>query len=258
MKINYSVLTTFLLVVGMFFSQNIHAQNEALNKTEAKAVSEVISLFKKGNISGIANKISYPLNRAYPIPAVKNKQEFIKRYHQIFDKSFTTKIASSSVNDWSQVGWRGIMFDNGNLWIDEDGKITVINYQSGFEKKQKQQLIQKQKETIHTSLKKFSNPELVLTTKTYLIRIDALAEGNYRFASWKSKNQKLQPDLILLNGTIETSGSGGNHSYIFQNKEYKYEVSINVIGTSETPEATLIVYKDDKAILSQDGKLHNP
>ncbi len=258
MKLNYSLIAVFLFAAFVYFPFSSHAQSESLNKDDAKAVSEIINLFKKKNISGIANKISYPLKRQYPLPSINNRQEFIKRFNQVFDNSFADKIASSSVNEWTQAGWRGIMFNNGDLWMDNDGKIFAVNYQSQYEKKQKQQLIQKQKETIHSSLKKFREPQLLLTTKTYLIRIDELGDDNYRFASWKNKNQKLKPDLLLSDGIIQIDGSGGNHSYIFHNKEYKYEVIINVMGTSETPEASLIVYKDDNVILSQDGKLYNP
>lgn len=54
---------------------------------------------------------------------------------------------------------------------------------------------------------------------------------------------------------MEFQGSGGNHTITFKNNGYTYVVSINVIGTADDPDATLEVLKDDKTILSEEGKI---
>lgn len=64
------------------------------------------------------------------------------------------------------MGWRGIMLDNGTIWIDSDeGKIIAVNYQSDFEKKLRKELINKEKENVHVSLKTFESPTYKIKTK---------------------------------------------------------------------------------------------
>ncbi len=217
-------------------------KQQELEDKEIERIKALIALFKKKDIDGISNKISYPLYRQYPIPQIKDKEEFKKRFSEVFDQILIDKIANSQISEWSEVGWRGIMFDNGDLWMDTDGVITSINYQSGFEKNLMTSLIAKEKGDLHTSLKTFKNPIFKIKTKIYLIRIDELSDYNYRYAAWKvNDNETSKPDLVLNNGQIQYEGSGGNHVITFVNGIYTYKVYRNVIGTDTTPDITLEV-----------------
>jgi len=207
------------------------------------------------NKAKIADLIYYPLRREYPLKDVKDKNDFIKRFDDIFDKVFLDKVAKSKIGDWSEVGWRGIMFDNGTLWIDDDGKIVTVNYQSSKEKQHLSIAIQADKNQLPKSLQDFEKPAYLIFTKNYKIRIDEKAEGIYRYAAWKIKNTKSEPDITIENGAREFQGSGGNHTITFKNNGYTYVVSINVIGSADDPDATLEVLKEDKTILTEDGKI---
>ena len=65
-------------------------------------------------------------------------------------------------------GWRGIMLDDGILWMDYDGKITAVNYQSKYEKKLAKKLTSKVKGDLSSDLRhnfkgevyKFKNKKL--------------------------------------------------------------------------------------------------
>ena len=106
-------------------------------------------MFKSYNVDQIPNFISFPLDRQYPIPSIKNKNEFNKRFSEVFDKILIDKIANSKIEQWSEVGWRGIMLDDGVVWMaNSDGIITAVNYQSDFEKKLRSDLIAKEKENL--------------------------------------------------------------------------------------------------------------
>ena len=95
----------------------------------------------------------------------------------------------------------------------------------------------------------------MIFTKNYKIRIDEKADGVYRYAAWKIKNQKSEPDIIIENGVWEFQGSGGNHTITFENEGYIYIVSINIIGADDTPDATLEILKQDKKIFREDGEI---
>lgn len=230
-------------------------QDSELKKGQIQSIQKLIYTFKTSNKTKIAELIYYPLRREYPLKDVKNKNDFIQRFDEIFDKEFVAHILKSKTKDWSEVGWRGIMLDDGAIWIDDEGKITSVNYQSYKEKQLLANVIQTDKNQLPKSLQDFDKPLYLIFTKNYKIRIDQTAEGIYRYAAWKIKNQKNEPDIIIKNGVLEFQGSGGNHIITFKNNDYIYTISINEIGTEDTPDATLEVSKQEKTILTEGGKI---
>jgi hypothetical protein len=228
-----------------------------LDDYKIDSVKNVIVLFKEKNIDKISNKISFPLYREYPIPPIKDKEEFRQRFSEVFDKILIDKIANSKIEQWSEVGWRGIMLDNGVLWMaNSDGIITAVNYQSDFEKKLRKELIVKDRENLQVSLKTFENLTYKIKTKKYLIRIDELINGKYRYASWKiGEKESSKPDIIIENGDWEFEGSGGNHVITFVNGNYTYKVYRNIIGEDNSPDITLDIEKDGQTVLTEDGTL---
>jgi len=229
-----------------------------LGNTEQKnMVRDFISAIKNNEKENIADIIKYPLRREYPIPDIKNKKEFITRYSTVFDNIFINSIINSSVEkDWSTAGWRGIMFKNGDLWLDYDGSLLAVNYQSEIEKKEKDRLIQAEKDGLHPSLAKFEKTVLLMNTSKFKIRVDYIGYDNYRYASWPiNSGMHEKPSLILYNGECIMQGSGGNHVFRFENGSYQYECSVIIIGTSDSPPADLTVYKDGKEILYQPAEI---
>jgi hypothetical protein len=231
--------------------------NDELKDYEIDSIKAVIALFKEKDIDRISNKISYPLYRQYPIPPIKDKEELKKRFSEVFDQILIDKIANSKISQWSEVGWRGIMLDNGDLWIaNSDGVITTVNYQSDFEKKLRTNLISRDKDNLHVSLKTFQSPVYKIETNKYLIRIDELPNNKYRYASWKvDEKETSKPDIILNNGQWEHLGSGGNHVITFENGIYTYKVYRNIMGEDNSPDITLEIEKNEEIVLTTDGTL---
>ncbi|MDR2274573.1 MAG: hypothetical protein LBF27_26945 [Sphingobacterium sp.] len=247
---------SFLIITLLIYSFG-YAQDSEMNASKKARINRIISLFKQKKIADIATIISYPLKRENPIPAIKNENEFKQRFPEVFDQGLIDLIAQSKIEQWTEVGWRGIMLSNGIIWIDSDeGKITAVNYQSAFEKKLKQTLIQQQKEYIHSSLKQFKSPVYTIKTEKYLIRIDELANEKYRYASWKIGDKEyMRPDIVLNNGKLDFEGSGGNHVITFTNGIYTYKIYRNIIAEKNTADIILIVRKNNQKILIQNGTL---
>ncbi|GIZ15855.1 hypothetical protein [Capnocytophaga catalasegens] len=240
----------FLILYG-------YAQNNTFNKEQIENINQLIKLFNEIDIDKISEKIQYPLQRKTPIPNIKNQTEFKQQFDEIFDPTLIKQIANSKIEQWSEVGWRGIMLDNGLIWLDGDGEnIIAINYETEKEIQLRKRLINKQKLALYPSLRNFKNPMYRIQTEKYLIRIDELSNGKYRYTSWKTnQNEASKPDIILNKGTIEYDGSGGNHSFTFLNGIYTYIVSIHLIHSGNAPDSTLEVMKGTKNILSQSGKI---
>lgn len=212
-------------------------------------------MFLLQTIKQLADYINYPLRREYPLKDVKNKKDFIQRFNVLFDNEFIKEIATSKLEDWSEAGWRGVMFKNGKLWMDFGGKIFAINHKSLSEKKLFNEAVEANKNELPKFLQNFKKPKYLILTKSYRIRIDEKEKLSYRYASWKKNSKKSVPDLIIENGVLEFQGSGGNHSVTFKNNEYTYEILINLVGATTDPDAVLEVRKEGKSILKEDGKI---
>ena len=233
------------------------SEQNTLGPEEMDSIKKLIELFKKVDIEGISNKISYPLDRDYPIPSIRDKEEFIKRFHEVFDQKLIDNIAQSDISQWTEVGWRGIMLDNGVVWMSfQPGFISAINYQSKREKNIQAELIRKDKEQLHATLKNFKSPVYKIQTEKFLIRIDELSENSYRYVSWKAgAEEAIQPDLVLKNGLCEMQGSGGNHEFTFVNGIYTYKVRRNILGERDSPDVTIQVEKRGEIIFIAPGSL---
>jgi hypothetical protein len=246
-------LIYFLFVVFCFntsFCQDL--------KPEYKKIIETfINNVKTDNKEALGEMISYPLKREYPIPAINDKADFIKRYSEVFDATLKNEIVKSDpLKNWSDMGWRGLMLDQGNIWLDIDGKLIAVNYQSKFENDLKNRLNADQKKKLDPSIAFFQSPICVLETSKFKIRIDNLGNNNYRYASWSIKKEMTEkPDLVINGGELVVEGSGGNHQYEFKKDNYLYECSIIVLGEKNSPPARLIIYQSKKVILSQDAKI---
>jgi TM2 domain-containing membrane protein YozV len=189
----------------------------------------------------LADIVSYPLSREFPIPAIKNKSEFVQRYKEIFDDSLAFVIVSSNLeNDWSEIGWRGIMLNDGLVWLSAEGLLTAVNYHSAVENAGLQKLIEKDKARLYESLREYKKPVCVLETKKYLIRIDEMGENDYRYAAWNKGTQMSEKPNIIMRGTLDVEGSMGSESFVFNNGNYQY--------TYDRTGGTLSVYEGDNEL----------
>ncbi|WP_157558233.1 hypothetical protein [Niabella aurantiaca] len=244
-----------LLSLFMIMQQALHAQTGMLTNTQQDDVNKLIRAAKAGNKQQIASLVAYPLKRTYPLEDIKSNDEMLMRFDTIFDPVLLRQIARSKTENWKAMGWRGLMLDNGVLWMDDAGKIIAINHQSEKEKKLQEKAIQKDKKKLPPSLQGFVKPLYNITTERFRIRIDELAGDRLRYASWSRKRGNKEPDLVLYNGIFEAQGSGGNHTITFTNGQHRYVVTINRLGTSETPEVLLTVFKEGKELLNDPGRI---
>jgi hypothetical protein len=239
----------------IFYSSFIAAQEA---KSEYKIfVKRLIENIKNDNKDAIGDKIVYPLKREYPIPDIVNKADFIKRYSEIFDTTLKNEITkSNSDKNWTDMGLRGTMLNHGSIWLDVDGRLTAVNYQSKFETDLKNKLIASQKKELDPSIAFFQTPVCILETVKFKIRIDNLGNKNYRYASWSiDKKMSEKPDLIVYRGELVVEGIGGNHQYVFEKDNFKYECAFIILGEKNSPPARLTIYQGSKKILSEDAKI---
>lgn len=242
------------IIVSLLFIQPGHAQK--LEEESRQAIETFISCIKNNNVAKLKTMVNYPLRREYPLPDIKNEEEFATHYDEIFDSKLKETIATSDITtNWTS-GANGLFFKQSIIWLDKKGNISRINYQSDIEKDKRNELIQESKEILHESIKEVGEPLYLFTTNTYKIRIDLLAKSKYRYTAWKkdvSMNNK--PDIVLTKSTCISEGTAGRQYFEFINGSYKYECMINPIDTSNPIKTKLTVFHKNKEIKSEYGQL---
>lgn len=223
----------------------------AITKENAKVINQLIQAAQRKDRRTMAGLIHYPLLRHYPIPPVRNASEMVQRFDHVFDQRLIAKIAESNVSrNWSAVGWRGIMLNQGDIWADYDGYVYVINNQSDYESSLQVHLIEAEKQTLHPSLRHYSAPVLIARDNRRTIRIDETKTG-YRYAVWPAgKNQSQKPELIIEGGSLEVEGTMRYETYEFKSGSYSY--------VFEADAAQLTVFKDENEILHSNVRFVQP
>ena len=218
------------------------------------AIRQFIYWVETDNREALSKHVEYPLSRSYPIPSIENAEEFIERYDEIFDEKLIGMIVNSDLGeDWSGVGWRGVMLKLGDVWLHYDGELIAINYMSKFEQ-EKARLLEVDRGRLHPSVRKFKRPIFEWKTKSYIIRVDKIDDGDFRYTAWSiDKQLSDKPDIVLYNGGLHHQGSGGNHNYDFKNGKYIYRVDVNRLGKYSYEEypGTLDIYKAEKLIFRE-------
>ncbi len=243
-------MKNFLFILLTILNINAFSA-QGLTQEHKQHVQSFIAALKKQNKTWISNHIEFPLNRMYPIPSIKNKKVFLARFNAIFDKTLIEQITKSNIDkDWSLAGWRGIMLADGDVWLNENGNLIAVNYQSQQEKKYRETLIQNDKQNIHTSIKDYKSPEFTGYTNEYLVRIDQMIDNTFRYSSWKKGEKMLNsPDLVLLKGILNIEGSFGNKVYEFKNYDYEYQIHDTYYGNVSSK--ILIILKKGVVVYKQ-------
>ena len=95
--------------------------NEVINAIqEIKSAASDWLLYKK--LSGktkLAQLTEFPFYRQYPMKDIQNEKEFVKHFDLIFSDNMLEKMCHMRLQDWMRMGWRGIMYGDGEIWIDE-------------------------------------------------------------------------------------------------------------------------------------------
>jgi len=239
-----------LLAVFLYASVSAFGQDNA--NPNPKATAAFIALVKQQDKQALADKVNYPFRRQYPLPAINNKQEFLARYNEVFDDSLVHIIAvSDPAKDWTSGGWRGISLNRGQVWLDDNGKLMGVNYQTKIEAAKRAALIEADKKVIFPALRDYKQPVLAFQTNRFKVRVDDMGNNTFRYVSWPVNTKTIdQPDMVIPDGKFIREGSGGNHYFSFENGAYTYKVEVTIIAKEKLP-PTLTIMKGDETILTQ-------
>ena len=197
-------------------------------------VQKFKDLLKTNNPQQIAQNIVYPFSLGQGVPNVQNEQEFIEKYDIILPEYLRKYFIDSPAEQWgSGQNLGGICLNYcPDAHLTDDGKIIWIKDSKELAQYRKE-YIEKEKQTIHPSLKNYNYNLYTMETKDWLIRIDDMKglykqvipdenyKDNYRFAAWKKgKTISDKPDIVIEHGTKNDPLRWEGDKYTFISSEY--------------------------------------
>ena len=216
----------------------------------ASPLARLVKAIEDGDAATVAKHINYPLGRKYPLPPVENEAAFVERFPVLFDEAFRERMRNGSfTNDWSEVGWRGTAFGNGDLWVQETAngvEIWTVNYQSAAEQAAWSEAIEAERRTLHASLADLCAPGGCFVTQDGATagRIDLFGD-NPRHARIALFDMPVRPGdepKTVFRAVDYPEGGAGNATWL--DEYWRFIVHFQCIVGPDDP-SWLLYEKDD-------------
>lgn len=192
----------------------------------------ILEAIANGDKQLFAKMVSYPLCRQYPLHDVENEQQMVRYFDTLFDKQFRQQIAKLDSNSWDNVGWRGWMILDGEIW-DVDPRI-VVNYSSPLEQRYAEYLKKKDMARLHSSLRGNWEPYCCYhldgagfpSFEYSFARVDVSTDHNsetepsFRVAIFKKGTKASDAPAIVLLGERTIEGSMHLETLYFKSDRY--------------------------------------
>jgi hypothetical protein len=214
-----------LITILLFATYNCRAQTIPQNIIDKYRY--IVNLIKDNNVDALSKEIEYPLYRQNPLPDITSAKEFKFYYSTLLDSNFIKKIQFYNDTDVFEhnfeYGLVGGPF-NGDIWMNEKGKLVSINWHSKKEIALKNRISRRIKSSIYPGINQWKENLIVYRSKKLLIRVDYTKNG-IRYVCWNHGGPiSKKPDLVLYNGVEEQEGEMGGTMWTFTNGEWKYVV----------------------------------
>lgn len=206
--------------------------SECFQSSDTMAIVRLIEDGQKGDLKSIAGLFVYPIERPYPLPAIKDSAEFVRRGNVIFDDSLKAVLAHATIKDWETIGWRGILLEGyfqAGGW--GSGSITHLIYVSKEEERLLETKEEEDLKTLHPSLRDgLDRPRFAFRTigKDWIARLDVMKNGKHRLALYKrDADLSGEPDFVAEEWDSEVEGSADNETIYFYNDTLSVSLSIS-------------------------------
>jgi len=200
--------------------------------SDTKYHQMILEAIANGDKKMFAKMVSYPLSRPYPLPDIATEGQMVHYFDTLFDKQFRQKIAKLDSNSWSNVGWRGSMILDGEIW-DTD-PVICINYSSPLEQSYAEYLRKKDMSRLHPLLRGNWKPYRCYcfdesdypSLKYSVARVDVSTDHNpetepsFRVAIFKKGTKASDAPAIVLFGERTIEGSMHLETLCFKSDKY--------------------------------------
>lgn len=216
-------------------------------------IRTIMKSIADGDAKTLASLTKYPIERRYPLRNITSFSDMVKRFDLVFDQKFRDRMKSSKASDWHGYGWRGYsMGDDNALWVYDS--LYAINYYSAQEQALYDQLVKKEMESLHKSLRGDGwFPFCCYKNKTdgSIVRVDIRArkmlkeenlhkdgvalqypqlqafkirgDEEFRLSIYPQINNLDEKPQITSIGHVEIGGSANMMDYVFKNGNIEFE-----------------------------------
>lgn len=176
--------------------------------------------------SRVSEVVSYVIDSEkgvveYPFFTINNKMENIMEFYYF-----------PILNDYYTINHIGIDYNtNGDIWVSLPNGYKEIHHFDGY-KYELKEVVYNERIPLYENLRNFKSNVVILDFSPFVIRIDEMPNGNYRYASWHEKEMSEKPNLVINNSLCEKKVEEVDYGmysekieYTFTNGEYQYIVS---------------------------------
>lgn len=104
--------------------------SQSLSKNEKSKIIRFTELVKQQKRHELLAYFDFSQHTTVPagVPRLISKKVFLSHYDKLFSPSLNKRIIQAKPADWTKMGSRGIMLDEGILWFNESlTRIIAIN-----------------------------------------------------------------------------------------------------------------------------------
>lgn len=216
-----------------------------LDDSIPKAIAELTSALAENDTERFSRLFLYPLERPYPLKAIRDASEMKKYFPQLVDDSLKKVITGPNSLEWHQYGWRGWSLDEGQyVWIDS--LIYDIPYLSKAETRELLRLRDAEMASLPADMRQGWEPVITLRAPNTgeIFRIDRRKQPehassraytgvptDYRLSIYKSGESLAGHPADILDGKMTAEGSMQIRTYTFQSP-----AGIDIIYKQDIPD----------------------
>lgn len=228
-----TLLTFVILVFGSCSRSRGGQESEDISTTPhdtlPAVVPEIVKAIEENDPAKFASKVSYPIERPYPLRNIEDSAAMANYFPVLIDDSLRHVLKNADKSRWTEAGWRGWTLDDGKyLWID--GQLYSIDYVSAAEKALKNLLIKQEMESLHPDMQQGWLPEMCLlgVADGTIYRIDLKSDtqnpdsakdedevSDFRLAVYSRDSDLHGRPRRVLNGKRHSEGSASTRWFHF-------------------------------------------
>ena len=195
-------------------------------------LAKAIQCIAENDAEGFASRCHYPVNINSIDKIVDTPEEMVQLFNILFPEDQRQLFKNKNENDWEEMGWRGIMYSDGDFWDENfDGKISAINYSS----KETERLEEKKKEMasscLHPSLqnKDWEITQSYKCDNGIIFRIDYRAKDEkYRFLLFEQGKSFNEIPNYVMYGEYSNNDNGYHFSDDNGNSAVFYKFTVYI------------------------------
>lgn len=218
---------------------------------ELKSAASDWFVYKKpSGKTKLAQLTEFPFYRQYPMKDIQDEKEFVKQFDLIFSDYTLEKMSQMRWQDWTRMGWRGIMHGDGEIWIDEfsDGvKLKAVFDDSISAVDAELQRLCQEELTLLGEQDTNCIPAACFLSKDSSLLVHLCYRG---YGEWKTsrtirvipRGSTLKCPSVMAKGLDREEGNAGNVTYIARDGNTIVEVWDNSYCYSKEQEEAGLIY----------------